>query len=136
MAANQKELIVTKYYGMNNTTAAVNLTYEAVDIKNFVLKNLGKLTVRKGSTLLGNDTGAYKQLGLTHWVIGDTEVQIKVENTVIQKLATGTWSTMTGATGLTAGKDMNFCFATGYLYGFNGIDAVRCSGTSDEVIDD
>lgn len=125
MAANQKELVITKYYGINNTTAAVNLTYEATDIKNFLLKNLGKLTVRKGATLLGNDTGSYKQLGLTHWSVGDTDIQIKVENTVIQKLSTGTWSTMTGGTGLTAGLDMNFCFANGFLYGFNGTDGVR-----------
>lgn len=125
MSALQKKLEITKYYGINNTTAAVNLQYEAVSIKNFLLKNLGKLTTRPGSTLVGNDTGAYKQLGLTHYVSGSTKVQIKVENTVIQKLASATWSNMSGGTGLTADKEMNFCFANGYLYGFNATDDVR-----------
>ena len=123
---NRRELAITKYYGLNTTTAPVNLTYEATILENLLIRNLGKLTVREGSTLLGNDTGNYRQLGLTHWVSGATKVQIKVENTLIQKLST-TWSTMSGAgaTGLTADKDMNFCFANGYLYGFNATDAVR-----------
>lgn len=126
MPQNLKELQITKYYGLNDTTAPINLTYEASSLKNLLFRELGKLTVREGATLVGNDTGAYKQLGLTHWISGSTKVQIKVENTLIQSLST-TWSTMSGAgaTGLTAGKDMNFVMADGYLYGFNGTDAVR-----------
>lgn len=125
MPANLKELAITKYYGLNNTTAPVNLGYEATTLQNFLIRELGKLTVRDGSTLVGNDTGALRQLGLTHWIDGATKVQIKVEGTVIQKLSSGTWSTMSGGTGLTTGLDMNFCAANGYLYGFNGTDDVR-----------
>jgi len=125
MPANLKELAVTKYYGINSTTAPVNLGYEAVDIKNFLIRETGKLIVRNGTTLVGNDTGSKKQLGLTHWISGSTKVQIKVEDTLIQSLSAGTWSTMSGGTGLTTGLDMNFCFANGFLYGFNGTDGVR-----------
>ena len=115
----------TKYYGMNNTSSAVELKYEATSIKNFLLKKLGKLTTRRGLTQTGSDTGSLKQLGLTHYISGATEVQIKVEGTVIQKLTGATWASMSGGTGLTTGLDMNFCFANGYLYGFNGTDTVR-----------
>lgn len=127
MPANLKELPITKYWGLNTTTAPVNLTYEATTLENFTIRELGKLTVRKGLTLVGNDTGSYRQLGLTHWTDGTTKVQIKVENTLIQKLVTATWTTMSGAgaTGLTADKNMNFVAANGYLYGFNGTDDVR-----------
>jgi len=127
MPANLKELQVTKYWGLNTTTAPINLGFEATSIKNFLIRNLGKLTVRPGATLIGNDTGSYRQLGLSHWVSGLTSVQIKVENTLIQFLDSNTWTTMAGAgaTGLTAGLDMNFVMAGDYLYGFNGTDDVR-----------
>ena len=126
MPKNLKELPITKYWGLNNTTAAVNLTYESTTLQNFLIRTLGKLTVRDGATLVGNDTGAYRQLGLTHYVVGATKKQIKVEDTLIQVLG-ATWATMAGAgaTGLTAGKPMNFVMANDYLYGFNATDAVR-----------
>lgn len=121
----KKEFPVNKYYGLNTTMAPVNLGYEATVLENFLFRAVGKITVREGKTLIGNDTGSKKQLGLTHWINGSTKVQIKVEDTLIQSLSSGTWSTMTGGTGLTAGKEMNFCFANNFLYGFNGTDAVR-----------
>lgn len=128
MAKNLREFPFKRYYGMNNTKSPIELgSFEASEIRNFLIRYTGKLVRRNGATLLGNDTGSNKVLGLGHYVSGSTKVQIRTINTSIEILSSGTWSTHSGAgaTGLTAGLDMNFCHANGYLYGFNGTDDVR-----------
>lgn len=128
MAKNLREFKFTKYYGMNNTKSPIELgSFEAENIENWLIRYQGKLVRRNGLTLLGNDTGSNKVLGLTHYISGATKAQIRVVTTQLEVLSAGTWSAMSGAgaTGLTTGLDMNFCFANGYLYGFNGTDTVR-----------
>lgn len=130
-----KEFKIARYYGMNNSRDASELRGSSNDatgreaelIENFLIRTSGKLIRRDGETSIGTDADTYVGLGLTHRVVGSTKTQIKVENTVIKSLSGGAWSAMSGAgaTGLTAGLEMNFCQANDYVYGFNGTDNVR-----------
>ena len=129
MKYNLKEYIQSRYYGMNDTVSPLALRgFEASSIENWLVRFQGKLKRRMGQTESGTDAGTTGVNSLTHWKSGSTVVQIKVIDKTIKSLSAGTWSNHGAAPTFTSAGDVNFCFANGYLYAFNGTDSPKKIG--------
>lgn len=126
---NLKEYQQSKFYGINDTTAALALGgYEATNIENFLIRYQGKLTRRDGQTEIGTDTGTTGVNNITHWISGTTVIDIKVIGKTIKSRSGANWSNHGAAPTFTTAGDVNFCFANGYLYAFNGTDSPKKVG--------
>lgn len=126
---NLKEYQQLKYYGMNDTTGPLVLNgYEGTLIENWLIRFQGKLTRRMGQTQLGADTGTTGVNNITHWVSGTTNIAIKAIGKTLKSLSGATWANHGAAPTFTTAGDINFCFAAGYLYAFNGNDSPKKVG--------
>lgn len=126
---NLKEYQQSKFYGINNTTSAISISgFEAVDIQNFLIRFQGKLKRRMGQTEVGIDAGTTGVNSISHWISGSTIVDIKVIGKTIKSRASNTWSNHGAAPTFTTAGKVNFCFANGFLYAFNGADSPKKIG--------
>jgi hypothetical protein len=126
---NLKEYQQTKFYGVNDSTAALALGgYEAKNIENWLIRFQGKLVRRMGQTEVGTDAGTTGVNNIAHWVSGSTNVKLKVIDKTIKSLSVATWSNHGSAPTFTSAGDVNFCFAKDYLYAFNGTDSPKKIG--------
>lgn len=131
---NLKEYKQDKFYGINDTTAALALSgFEARNIENWLIRFQGKLVRRMGITEVGTDAGTTGVNAISHWVSGSTNVQVKVIGKTIKSNSAGTWSNHGAAPTFTTAGTVNFCFANGYLYAFNGTDNPKKVGQTTSV---
>jgi hypothetical protein len=129
MALNLKEFQQTAYYGMNDTTSPLAMhKFEATSIENWLIRFQGKLRRRMGLTEVGTDAGTTGVNNITHWQSGSTNISLKVIGKTIKSLSGTTWSNHGAAPTFATAGDVNFCFANGFQYAFNGTDSPKKLG--------
>ena len=131
---NLKEYQQNKFYGINDTTAALALSgFEAKNIENWLIRYQGKLTRRMGQTEVGTDAGTTGVNSITHFVSGSTYVDLKVIDKTIKSRSGANWSNHGAAPTFTSAGNVNFCFANGFQYAFNGTDNPKKIGQTTSV---
>lgn len=104
---------------------------------NFHFDTIGQMTLRKGTTLLGNSLSSGDVLGLYNFRdsgAGTNNRLIMVHDTTAYYLSSGSWASK--RTGLTTGSKARFSTLLDYVFMVNGVDAtaIWTGATGDSFI--